>query len=279
MKTALTIAGFDPSSGAGITADLKVFAAHEIFGTAAITSLTVQSTLGVFSTHPVEPDVLRHTLQCLRDDLPPAGVKIGMTGTAPNIHIISQYLAKLNPKDEGVASVPVVLDPVLVATSGHPLLDADGVRALRSILLPLVDWITPNVDELAALTGIEVKVPADLARAARALQAEAGPRPRRQPLGVLAKGGHLGKPDDLVLTPDGEEHWLAGERIQTSATHGAGCALSSAFLCRLVLGDQSAAAARKAKDYVAEAMRRVPGIGHGKGPMKLLWPLSLCTQG
>lgn len=273
MKTVLTIAGFDPSSGAGVTADLMVFAAHGLFGTSAITALTVQSTLGVRANHPVGAEVLRDTLDCLDADLPPFGVKIGMVGSPKNISIISTYIMTMNPLDGESGVAPVVLDPILVSSSGRELLDARGIEALRTELLPLVDWVTPNVDELALLSGQKVASRESMASAARMLQKQTGRRRDGSGVGIFAKGGHLDSPYDLLLMADGEEHWLPGERIATNATHGTGCALSSAFLCQLVLGDRPEEAARKAKEYVADSMRRAPGIGRGKGPMGLLWPL------
>jgi len=278
MNTVLTIAGFDPSSGAGITADLAVFAAHGLFGTSAITAFTVQSTKGVKASHPVDPTVLSETLECLDGDLPPAGVKIGIVSTKDNISVINRYIRHLKAKNSGQSFTPAVLDPILSSSSGRQFLHPDAVEVLKSELLPLVDWVTPNVAELAALTGLTIEGPEDLLAAARALQAQlSGQSKQSQPeckaVGVLAKGGHLDKPDDLLLTPDGEAHWLEGSRIETNATHGTGCALSSAFLSQLVLGDDPVEAACNAKHYVAEAMRRAPRIGSGKGPMELLWPL------
>ncbi len=274
MKTVLTIAGFDPSSGAGVTADLMVFAAHGLFGTAAVSALTVQSTLGVRASYPVETAVLRETLECLKEDLTPAGVKIGMVGATDNIREISRYLSEVNDMDLGQRGVPVVLDPVLISSSGRNLLDLHGIEVLREAAFAAGGiWVTPNVDELGVLGEMPVKSQDDLVAAARALQRRTGVGRRGRRIGVLAKGGHLERPDDLVLTPEGEEHWLAGERIETGATHGTGCALSSALLSGLVLGYEPVEAARRAKEYVAEAMRRAPGVGQGKGPMGLLWPL------
>jgi hydroxymethylpyrimidine/phosphomethylpyrimidine kinase len=273
MKTVLTIAGFDPSAGAGVTADLMVFAAHGLYGTAAITALTIQSTLGVLTSHPVDPAILRETLDCLNEDLPPAGVKIGMVASSSNIRTISKYLLTIKVKDSASNHATIVLDPISAASSGWELLDPNGFAALQEELLPLVDWITPNVDELNLLTGLPVRSPVELAIAAHKLQSRVDRAIGGRPLGVFAKAGDLEKPDDLLLTPEGEEHWLAGKRIETNATHGTGCALSSAFLSRLALGDDVLSAARRAKDYVAGAMRNAPEIGHGKGPMGLLWPL------
>jgi hydroxymethylpyrimidine/phosphomethylpyrimidine kinase len=267
MQTVLTIAGFDPSSGAGVSADLMVFAAHGLFGVSCITALTVQSTTGVVATHPVAAEVVRSTLDCLQADLPAAGIKIGMLATALNVAAVSDFLIVLRGLDGDGERTPVVLDPVLRSSSGRELLDAAGVRLLRERLLPLVDWVTPNLDELGVLTGRSVVGRDEIAEAARALQS-CGTN-----LNVLSTGGHLNPPDDLVLTAGGELHWLAGEQIVTQSTHGTGCALSSALLSRVVLGDGAVSAAIAAKRYVAEAIRRATPLGHGHGPINHLWPL------
>jgi hydroxymethylpyrimidine/phosphomethylpyrimidine kinase len=267
MQTVLTIAGFDPSSGAGITADLMVFAAHGLFGTSCITSLTVQSTVGVRGAHAVGADAVRATLDCLWDDIPAAGVKIGMLSTAANVSVVADFLAEL--RGRGVR-VPVVLDPVLRSSSGRELLEPEGTVLLRERLLPLVDWVTPNLDELEVLSGRPVKVRGDLPAAAQALQRSCGG------LNVFATGGHLVPPDDLVVTAGGDLYWLPGELIETTSTHGTGCALSSALLSKLVAGAGAVDAARGAKVYVAEAIRCAVGIGTGRGPVNHLWPLRNC---
>jgi len=273
MKTVLTIAGFDPSSGAGVTADLMVFGAHGLFGTSAITSLTVQSTLGVAASHPVDAGVVLATLQCLEQDLPAAGVKLGMLATAPVVGAVADFLAEVR----GRRDVVVVLDPVLRSSSGRELLDAEGVELLRGRLLPLVDWVTPNLDELALLTGRAIAGRVEMAEGAAVLQEAIARRGGRAH--VLAKGGHLAEladqtaSDDLLLTRDGEAHWLAGERIATRSTHGTGCALSSALLSRVVLGDAPLEAAEAAKRYVEGALRSAVPLGQGRGPMHHLWPL------
>ncbi len=281
MQTVLTIAGFDPSSGAGVTADLMVFAAHGLYGTACIAALTVQSTLGVQSLHATPAAVLEATLACLDVDIPPAGVKIGMLVNADNILVISRYieiLRDLHEQSSRDPSVPIVLDPVLRSTSGRELLDGPGVTALREQLLPLVDWVTPNLDELAMLSGEPVKQREDLPHACQVLQKSIDRKPGEQRLGVFATGGHLDPPDDFLLLPSGEEVWLPGKRIITKATHGTGCALSSAFLSRLVLGDRPQEAALAAKLYVAEALRVAPKVGTGNGPINHLWPLLRSTD-
>lgn len=276
MQTVLTIAGFDPSSGAGITADLMVFAAHGLYGTACITALTVQSTLGVRTTHATPTAAVEATLACLNVDIPPAGVKLGMLANEANVFIICDYLIQLRQIDadgKNRPRTPVVLDPVLRSTSGRELLDAAGVATLRERLLPLVDWVTPNLEELGALIGETVVRRDNLPRACKVLQNSVDRGADGQRLGVFATGGHLDPPDDFLLLPTGEGTWLRGEWVATQATHGTGCALSSAFLSRLVLGDSPQEAALAAKAYVTEALRTAPGIGVGHGPMNHLWPL------
>jgi hydroxymethylpyrimidine/phosphomethylpyrimidine kinase len=271
MPTVLTIAGYDPSSGAGVTADLMVFAAHGLFGTSAITSLTVQSTVGVRASHAVLPQLLADTLDCLYDDLPPAGIKIGMIATADNVHAVAAFLTHVRAAPG--PRIPVVLDPILRSTGGRELLDLAGLSLLRDTLLGLVDWVTPNLAELGILLGRDITLRGDLPAACRDLR-------RLAPgLGVFATGGHLttgvlpAQPDDLLSPPTGDALWLPGIRVETRATHGTGCALSSAFLSNLVLGQTPAHAAHAAKDYVAQAMRTAAPIGSGHGPMNLLWPL------
>jgi hydroxymethylpyrimidine/phosphomethylpyrimidine kinase len=258
----LTIAGFDPSSGAGITADLQVFAAHGLFGTACITALTVQSTQSVASVHPVS-ELIGPTLSHLEADLPPAGIKIGMVGSVEAVQAIVAYLReRKGPK------IPVVLDPVFKSSSNKHLTGARGMLALQRELLPLVDWITPNTAELGALTLCKTTKPSEVAGALRRFA-------RRHPhLHMVATGGHLEPPTDLLLQPNGEIVRFEGEHVDTTSTHGTGCAFSSALLARLVLGDSPIAAVAAAKAYVTEALRRAPGLGHGRGPLNLLWPLA-----
>jgi hydroxymethylpyrimidine/phosphomethylpyrimidine kinase len=264
VRTVLTVAGFDPSSGAGVTADLMVFAAHGLFGISCITGLTVQSTMGVRATASVSAEIVHDTLDCLQSDLPLAGIKIGMLTTAANVAMVVEFLEML--RDEG-RRVPVVLDPVLRSSSGRELLDADGVAVMRRRLLPLVDWVTPNLEELGVLTGHLVRRHEEMADAAQVLQMMGSE------LNVVVTGGHLDPPDDLVVSADGEVLWLPGERIESQSTHGTGCAFSSALLSRVVLGDAAKEAASMAKRYVSEAIRTATPMGNGIGPMNLLWPL------
>ncbi len=265
--TALTIAGFDPSSGAGITADLQVFAAHGIFGTSAITALTVQSTLGVAAVHAVAAATLRHTLDHLAADLPPVGIKIGMLSNGTIVETVASFLQSLLGNQPENLNLPIVLDPVILSSSGAGLLDPDGLRSLQETLLNRVNWITPNWQELALLAEKPVS---NLAEAETALNLLGERYPH---LFAVATAGDRETPIDLLRTPSGEFHHFAGQHVETTSTHGTGCAFSSALLSRLILGDTPTAAVSAAKSYVEGALRNAPGIGHGKGPMDLLWPL------
>lgn len=263
-QTVLTIAGHDPSSGAGITADLAVFAAHGLFGLSSITALTVQSTLGVREVHPAGAEILEKTLECLLEDTPPMGVKIGMAGSEENVGAIARFLGRL---PEGT---PIVLDPVMVSSSGKPLLSPEGLSAVRSELLPRATWATPNREELQAILKRGAYMSREEIEAAAAELAAAYPR-----LSVAVTGGGTELSEDFVLPAGGRQgEWLTGERIESHATHGTGCAFSSALLCGLVAGKSPFESAMAAKQYVTEAIRRAVGIGRGKGPMNLLWPLA-----
>ena len=264
---ALTIAGFDPGSGAGITADLKTFAAHRIYGVACISALTVQSTLGVRAVEPLPAMLVRQTLECLAEDVFLSGIKIGMLGSSA---VVSEVSSFLTAQSGTIPRERIVLDPVLRSTSGTALIDQDGVRVIREELLPRVGWITPNVDELAVLAGgipDREEVPAAAARL-QAIAAQLG----NDELNVVVTGGHLSRPDDFLLTASGAGNWLAGEKIITNATHGTGCAFSSALLCELISGRSPEEAVAAAKAYVTEALRSAYPIGKGKGPMNHLFP-------
>jgi hydroxymethylpyrimidine/phosphomethylpyrimidine kinase len=259
---ALTIAGFDPSSGAGITADLSVFAAHGIFGTSAITATTVQSTMGVAGVRAADPAWLSRTLEYVSTDLPAAGVKVGMLATDPVVRAVVEFLGTAK------GQVPVVFDPVLQSSSGYELLDPAALRRIHAEFLPLVSWITPNWSELSILSGVKVRTIEDVNRAADALG-------KLHPgLYIVATAGDQAEPVDFLRAPGGAVQTFRGERVETTSTHGTGCAFSAALLSRLILGDAPAKAVANAKRYVTEALcLAVPGIGHGRGPLNLLWPL------
>ena len=265
----ITIAGFDPGSGAGISADLKTFAAHGIYGVACITALTVQSTLGVRAVEPLSGSLVRQTLDCLVEDVSLSGVKIGMLGSSG---VAGEVASFLTARSGSIDRTRIVLDPVLRSTSGTPLIDENGVRIIRDELLQCVSWITPNIHELAVLTGgysgvlRREQVPA----AAVELKGMAA-RVGNHELNVVVTGGHLSQPDDFLLTASGKERWLPGEKIATTSTHGTGCAFSSALLCGLISGQSPEQAVASAKAYVTEALRSAYPVGKGKGPMNHLF--------
>lgn len=261
QAVALTIAGFDPSGGAGVTADLAVFAAHGLYGTAVITALTVQSTQGVEAVQPVDAAWLLQTANHVSADLPAAGIKIGMLATDAIVRTVAGFL-RLAP-----SPIPVVLDPVLKASSGRELLNPPALRLLHDELLPLVSWITPNWDELAALTGLKIR---SLEHARRAADTLGQLHPA---LHIVVTGGDQAEPVDLLRVPGGAVRSFRGRHIETTSTHGTGCAFSSALLSQLIDGESPGSAVGYAKAYVTEALRRAPGIGHGRGPLDLLWTL------
>jgi hydroxymethylpyrimidine/phosphomethylpyrimidine kinase len=259
---ALTIAGFDPSSGAGVTADLAVFAAHGWFGTSCITALTVQSTLGVERVKAVDSAIVAETLDSLERDLAPVGIKIGMLDNGRNVAAVMRYL-------EGVhRRIPVVLDPVVRSSSGVELIDSEGIKMLRAGSLQKSSWATPNLHELAIL------LEKPLLQGRTATEIGARELAERNGLsGVVVTNGEAASPADYVWSRDHGDSWLEGEHIKTRATHGTGCAFSSALLCGLMEGLPGPLAASKAKTYVTEALRRAVPRGAGRGPMALLWPL------
>lgn len=253
--TAVTIAGFDPSSGAGMTADLQVFTAHGIYGVAAITALTVQSTQGVRRVETVAAETVRETLDCLAEDLSLDGVKIGMLGSTAVVRALAAFL-----REARIPRERVVLDPVLRSSSGRDLLEPEGIERVREELLGLVGWATPNIDELAALLGEGIADREEIPAQARRLAALGGAG-----LQVVVTGGHLEPPDDFLLTAAGEERWFPGKRVATSSTHGTGCAFSSALLCRLLLGDGAVNAVAGAKAFVRGALATAVPVGKGRG--------------
>jgi hydroxymethylpyrimidine kinase/phosphomethylpyrimidine kinase/thiamine-phosphate diphosphorylase len=253
----LTIAGSDPSGGAGIQADLKSIAANGGYGMAAVTALTVQNTLGVRAVHVPPADFLRAQLEALSDDIVIDAVKIGMLADAEVIRIVGAWLDAIRPPH-------VVLDPVMVATSGDRLLDPEAEGALRG-LLRRAHLITPNLAELAALAGRDLDGWADTLAAAEELSAEIG-------AAVLVKGGHLDgddAPDALIDARRGWRQEFTGSRIDTRNTHGTGCSLSSALATRLAQGEDAPAAVRSARAWLRESLRNgeTLRVGHGHGPI------------
>src|ERR1700731_4449082 len=260
----LAIAGFDPSSGAGITADIKTIAAHGCYGIACITALTVQSTAGVRRVVPVNPGVIADTLEELATDIPIAAFHIGMLATARVAKAVAEFL---NGRS-GKSKLPnVVLDPILKSSSGADLLDAAGIKILLEQLIPLADVITPNVDEAAGLTGLPVTNLDEMKAAAAKLHQMGSPA-------VVVTGGHLDKAIDLLsfTTKNGvEEEVFKAERQRSNSTHGTGCAFATALACHLALDRGIAEATLLAKTYVTAAIAAGHPLGRGTPPVHHLY--------
>ena len=263
MPVVLTIAGSDSGGGAGIQADLKTFAAHHVFGTSALTAITAQNTVGVQAVYPLPLEIVRAQVTSVMTDLPVAAIKIGMLADAPIIELVAALL------DEFAQGIPVVLDPVMVATSGDILLAPTAVSALTELLLPRATVLTPNAQEARHLTGIAVRNETAAREAAAAL-AEWSPG-----AWVLVKGGHWqaeGQAVDFLLH-QGQTWTFALPHLSTTNTHGTGCTLSSAIAARMAMGYEVPAAVRLAKAYVHDALQQAPGLGHGHGPLRHDIPL------
>lgn len=254
MRVALTVAGSDSGGGAGIQADLKTFHRFGVFGTSVLTAITAQNTRGVAAWQAVAPDLVRAQLDAVATDLRPDATKSGMLPDAATITVVAEAL-----RDHRLA--PYVLDPVMVATSGDPLIAPDAVDAIRAMLLPLATLVTPNLDETAILVGARVAdVPSMRAAAARLV--ELGAR------AALVKGGHLERGDAVDVLHDGEQvHEFRHPRLATRNLHGTGCTLSSAITARLARGDALVSAVSHALDFVHDAIASAPGLGAGHGPL------------
>jgi len=262
----LTIAGFDPSSGAGVTADVKTIAAHGCYGVACITAMTVQSTAGVRRVEAVDPALVTDTLQELASDISIAAVHIGMLGSAKVVRAVAEFLAQA-----GKNKAPnVVLDPILMSSSGTELLDPPGIKLLIERLIPLADVMTPNVDEAAALTGVKVADLDGMRTAAAALhQMGSG--------AVVITGGHLDKAIDLLSfkTKRGvEQEVFKAERQRSNSTHGTGCAFATAIACHLALDRGLAEATLLAKTYVTAAIAAGHPLGRGTDPVHHLYRMN-----
>jgi hydroxymethylpyrimidine/phosphomethylpyrimidine kinase len=260
----LTIAGFDPCSGAGVTADIKTIAAHGCYGVSCITSMTVQSTTGVRRVEAVAPELVSETLQELAADIPIAAVHVGMLGTATVVRAVAEFLGKGAGK---LKMSNVVLDPILKSSSGADLLDAAGAKLLIEKLIPLADVITPNVDEAQVLTGLKV---ADL----EGMKAAAAKLHEMGATALVITGGHLEKAVDLLsfTTKRGcEQEVFKAERQRSNSTHGTGCAFATAIACHLALERGLAEATLLAKTYVTAAIAAGHPLGRGTGPVHHLY--------
>ena len=259
MKTALTIAGSDSSGGAGIQADIKTMTANGVYAMSAITALTAQNTTGVTGIFEATPEFLAQEIDAIFTDIYPDAVKIGMVSSAELIGVIAEKLHTYGAKH-------IVVDPVMVATSGAALLEPDAVTALETELLPLAEVITPNIPEAEILCGHSIKTAADMENAAKEISQKFG-------CNVLCKGGHdLNDANDL-LWQDGSCKWFCGRRIHNPNTHGTGCTLSSAIASNLAKGCDLETAVERAKIYLSGALSSMLDLGAGSGPLDHLFSI------
>ena len=253
MKTALTIAGSDSSGGAGIQADIKTMTVNGVFAMSAVTALTAQNTTGVAGIIEVTPAFLKEQLDSIFTDIRPDAVKIGMVSSAGLIQAIAEKLKEYHAKQ-------IVVDPVMVATSGAKLINDDAVSVLKEKLLPLSDIVTPNIPEAEVLSGIEIKTEEDMTAAAEIIG-------KLYHCAVLLKGGHqLNDANDLLYS-QGVCRWFYGKRIHNPNTHGTGCTLSSAIASNLAKGFSMNESVRRAKEYISGALSAMLDLGAGSGPM------------
>ena len=259
MKTALTIAGSDSSGGAGIQADIKTMTANGVYAMSAVTALTAQNTTGVYGILESTPEFLASQLDCIFTDIFPDAVKTGMVSSTGLIEVIADKLKQYKAKN-------IVVDPVMVATSGSRLISPEAVDALKELLLPLATVLTPNIPEAEVLSGLTISGPADMEKAAQAIGEAYG-------CAVLCKGGHdLNDANDL-LWRDGTCKWFHGRRIHNPNTHGTGCTLSSAIASNLAKGYDLDTAVERAKAYLSGALAAMLDLGAGQGPMDHLFDL------
>jgi len=253
MKTALTIAGSDCSGGAGIQADMKTMTMNGVYAMSVITAMTAQNTTGVRSIQESTPDFLRQQMDAVFEDIYPDAVKIGMVASSELIRVIADRLKYHNAKN-------VVVDPVMVATSGSALMKNDAVQTLIEELLPLSTLVTPNIPEAQVLSGLAIKSKEDMVAAAKQIGDSFH-------CAVLLKGGHSINDANDLLYANGEATWFEGKRIDNPNTHGTGCTLSSAIAANLAKGFSLADSVQRAKDYISKALTAMLDLGSGSGPM------------
>lgn len=253
MRTALTIAGSDSSGGAGIQADLKTMIANNVYGMSAITALTAQNTTGVSAVMEVTPEFLEQEIDMVFTDIFPDAVKIGMVSASSLIKVIAAKLVQYNAKN-------IVVDTVMVATSGAKLISDDAIETLKEELIPLATVITPNIPEAEVLSGMSIKTEDDMMKAAEKIGTEFE-------VSVLLKGGHNVNDATDILFEDGEFTFFRGRRINNPNTHGTGCTLSSAIASNLAKGYDLKEAVKRAKDYISGALAAGLDLGHGSGPL------------
>ena len=253
MKTALSIAGSDSSGGAGIQADIKTMTMNGVYAMSAITAMTAQNTTGVRAIQESTPEFLKQQLDAVFEDIYPDAVKIGMVSSGELIRVIADRLRCFDAKN-------VVVDPVMVATSGSALMKTDAVQTLMEELLPLAALVTPNIPEAQVLSGLTIRGKEDMAAAAKQIGDTFH-------CAVLVKGGHSIHDANDLLYANGELRWFAGRRIDNPNTHGTGCTLSSAIAANLARGCSLSEAVQRAKDYISGALEAMLDLGKGPGPM------------
>lgn len=259
MKTALTIAGSDSSGGAGIQADIKTMTANGVYAMSAVTALTAQNTTGVYGILESTPKFLASQLDCIFTDIFPDAVKTGMVSSTGLIEVIADKLKQYKAKN-------IVVDPVMVATSGSRLISQEAVDALKELLLPLATVLTPNIPEAEVLSGLTISGPADMEKAAQAIGEAYG-------CAVLCKGGHdLNDANDL-LWRNGTCKWFHGRRIDNPNTHGTGCTLSSAIASNLAKGCDLDTSVERSKVYLSGALAAMLDLGRGSGPLDHLFSI------
>ena len=259
MRTAVTIAGSDSSGGAGIQADIKTMMANGVYAMSAITALTAQNTTGVTDIFETTPHFLAEQLAAVFTDIYPDAVKIGMVSSAELIGTIADKLQEYGARH-------IVVDPVMVATSGSKLLRDDAVDALTARLLPMAEVLTPNIPEAEILSGMSIKNAADMEKAAQTISEKYG-------CAVLCKGGHQINDADDLLWRSGAGKWFRGRRIDNPNTHGTGCTLSSAIASNLAKGYDLDTSVERAKAYISGALAAMLDLGHGSGPMDHMFAL------
>lgn len=259
MVTALTIAGSDSSGGAGIQADIKTMTVHGVYAMSAITALTAQNTTGVSGIYEVSPEFLAKQLDSIFTDIPPHAVKVGMVSSAELVRVIAQKLREYGAKK-------IVVDPVMVSTSGSRLISEDAVETLGRELFPIADLLTPNIPEAEVLTGMSIRTPEEMEQAARQIG-------ERFDCAVLCKGGHqVNSANDFLWQKSGG-CWFYGERIQNPNTHGTGCTLSSAIASNLAKGLTLEEAVKRAKQYLSGALSAMLDLGKGSGPLDHMYAI------
>ena len=253
MKTALTIAGSDSSGGAGIQADIKTMTVHGVYAMSAVTALTAQNTTGVTGIMEVTPEFLGKQLDCIFTDIRPDAVKIGMVSSGKLIETIAAKLTQYRAEN-------IVVDPVMVATSGARLISEEAILVLKEKLLPLAALVTPNIPEAEVLCGNRITSALDMEAAATQIGDQ-------YHCAILCKGGHQQNDANDLLYAEGKSTWFCGQRIDNPNTHGTGCTLSSAIASNLAMGDPMETAVKKAKDYISGALGAMLDLGAGSGPM------------